>query len=72
MNHALYLLSLRIYEEVEINMRKEEALLNREGFYKGYINKCFGIIRSVSGVVYIVCKRSLSSSKTLRTTRLCG
>ena len=24
------------------------------------------------GVVYIVCKRSLSSSKTLRTTRLCG
>ena len=25
-----------------------------------------------SGVVYIVCKRPLSSSKTLRTTRLCG
>ena len=24
------------------------------------------------GVVYIVCKRPLSSSKTLRTTRLCG
>ena len=32
----LYLMSLRIYEEVEINMRNEEELLNREGFYKWY------------------------------------
>ena len=31
MNHALYLLSLRIYEEVEINMRKEEALRSESG-----------------------------------------
>ena len=59
----LYLLSLRIYEEVEINMRNEEALLNREGFYKGY-KECFGIIRSVSGrwpACSAICFRSIHS-----------